>query len=235
MHSGWFEWNGVRCTDYGIVVSELPDITLPEERVTFTDVPGRNGSLTILEGDCVYKDMTLTAQCWVKDAKNLPAISSYLRGAGTVRFANRPEGTYRARITNQIPLAQIVRGKAHRSFALNFRCKPFLYLDASNRIEITESGYTLTNPGNVFAEPVITVYPKGIGDVVLTIAGQSVTLVNIGRAISMDSETETAYSNITPMLQYMSGEFIRLPEGRSTVTWTGSVEKIEIEPRWRCM
>lgn len=36
----WFEWNGKRCTEYGIHVLEQPPLTLPAERVTFTDVPG---------------------------------------------------------------------------------------------------------------------------------------------------------------------------------------------------
>ena len=57
----WFEWNGVRCTQYGIHVLEQPSIIIPSERVTFTDVPGRSGSLTQLEGDDVYEDMVLTA------------------------------------------------------------------------------------------------------------------------------------------------------------------------------
>ena len=59
----WFEWNGVKCTDYGIYVTEQPPPTIPEERVTFTEVPGRSGSLTTLEGDYVYEDMVLTATC----------------------------------------------------------------------------------------------------------------------------------------------------------------------------
>ena len=50
----WFEWNGVKCTDYGIYVTEQPPPTIPEERVTFTNIPGRSGSLTTLEGDYVY-------------------------------------------------------------------------------------------------------------------------------------------------------------------------------------
>ena len=37
----WFEWNDVRCTEYGIHVLEQPVLTLPNERATFVDVPGR--------------------------------------------------------------------------------------------------------------------------------------------------------------------------------------------------
>ena len=47
----WFSWNGVKCTEYGIHVLEQPLITIPAERATFTNVPGRPGSLTTLEGE----------------------------------------------------------------------------------------------------------------------------------------------------------------------------------------
>ena len=80
----WFEWNGVKCTDYGIYVTEQPPPTIPEERVTFTDVPGRSGSLTTLEGDYVYNDMVLTATCVISDPDRIPEIAGWLRGSGTV-------------------------------------------------------------------------------------------------------------------------------------------------------
>ena len=44
----WFEWNGVRCTEYGIHVSEQPPITILEQRVTQVVVLGRSGSLNII-------------------------------------------------------------------------------------------------------------------------------------------------------------------------------------------
>ncbi len=56
----WFSWNGVKCTEYGIHVLEQPPPTIPLERVSCTSVPGRPGSLTILEGEAVYDDMTLS-------------------------------------------------------------------------------------------------------------------------------------------------------------------------------
>ena len=59
----WFIWNGVKCTEYGVYVLEQPPMTTPAERATFTNIPGRSGSLTTLEGDAVYDDLLLTAQC----------------------------------------------------------------------------------------------------------------------------------------------------------------------------
>ena len=124
----WFEWKGVRSTEYGIHVLEQPPLTVPSERATFTDVPGRSGSLTTLEGDDVYDDMVLTATCLIANPSRISEIAAWLKGSGTVTFANRDGGFYYARVVNQIPFEKVLRGNPHRSFSVNFRCKPFWYL-----------------------------------------------------------------------------------------------------------
>ena len=88
----WFEWNGVRCTEYGIHVLEQPPITVPAERATHTNVPGRPGSLTTLEGEDVYDDMILTATCLIADPSRISEVAAWLKGSGTVTFANREGG-----------------------------------------------------------------------------------------------------------------------------------------------
>ena len=67
----WFTWKGKRCTEYGIRVVRQPDIVRPQERITFTTVPGRSGSLTTLEGDDVYDDILLTVECVIRDLNRL--------------------------------------------------------------------------------------------------------------------------------------------------------------------
>ena len=227
----WFEWNGKRCTEYGIHVLEQPPLTLPNERATFVDVPGRSGSLTVLEGDAVYDDLVLTAQCMVENLERYEEIASYLRGSGRVTFANRPEGYYEARITNQIPFEKILRGNPHRSFAVNFRCKPFWYLKDVAPITLTQSGSFISNPGSVFAEPVITVC--GTGAITLMV-GMSITeLEGISGNITLNTPLMEAYSEATSMNSAMSGDFPVLLPGLNAVSWTGSVTKIEIKPNWR--
>lgn len=152
----WFEWNGARSTEYGIYVTEQPPLTIPSERATFTNVPGRSGSLTTLEGEYVYDDLILTATCVIADPSRIPEIAGWLRGSGTVTFANRDGGFYYARVTNQIPFEKILRGNPHRSFAVNFRCKPFWYLSDVEPITLTASGTFITNPGSVSSEPITT-------------------------------------------------------------------------------
>ena len=227
----WFEWNDVRCTEHGIHVLEQPVLTLPNERATFVDVPGRSGSLTVLEGDAVYDDLVLTAQCIVENLERHEEIASYLRGSGRATFANRPEGYYEARIVNQIPFEKILRGNPHRTFAVNFRCKPFWYAENAPAITVTQSGSFVTNPGNVYAEPVITVY--GSGAITLMVGLTIIELEGISGNITLNSALQEAYSGITSMNSAMSGEFPVLLPGANAISWTGNVSKVVIEPHWR--
>ena len=228
----WFEWNGVRCTQYGIHVLEQPPVTIPSERVTFTDAPGRSGSLTQLEGDDVYDDMVLTATCLITDPSRIPKIAAWLCGSGTVTFANRQGGFYHARVVNQIPFEKILRGNPHRSFAINFRCKPFWYLSDVGPITLTTSGTFITNPGSVASEPIITVY--GSGEITLMV-GMTITELEVTDKITLDTPLMEAYVGATSMNSCMSGDFPALLPGQNSVNWMGNVSKVEIYPNWRIL
>ena len=227
----WFEWNGIRCTSYYIRVSEQPPLTVPQERAAFTDVPGRSGSLTTLEGEDVYDDMVLTAECFLANPAMIPAVAGWLRGSGKVTFANRPGGFYYARVVNQIPFEKILRGNPHRRFAVNFRCKPFWYASNVPSVTISQNGGTITNPGSVHSEPVITVY--GAGDITLMVGQTILELTDISDSITLDSELLEAYQGLVPMNDHVSGEFPVLKPGLTSVSWTGNVTRVVIAPNWR--
>ena len=230
-HQDYFIWNGVDCRNYGIHVSEQPPITIPQERSTQTNVPGRSGSLTTLEGEDVYDDLVLTAECFISDPAQIPAIAGWLKGSGTVTFANRLGGHYNARIANQIPFEKVLKGNPHCTFAVNFRCYPFWYQDGVSNITVTTSGSTITNPGSVYAEPVITVY--GSGTITLMVGTTIVELENISGSITVDSVVQEAYKGQTLMNDHMSGDFPILRPGMNAISWSGSVTRVVIQPNWR--
>ena len=227
----WFEWNGVRCTEYGIHVSEQPPITVPEQCVTQVVVPGRSGNLNILEADDVYDDIVLTATCFIADPSRIPEIAAWLRGMGTVTFANRQGGFYYAWIANQIPFEKILRGNPHCSFAVNFRCGPFWYAAEEASFELAASGQFIHNPGTVAAEPVITVY--GSGEITLMVDQTIVELDGIEGSITIDSTLQEAYTGTTLHNESMSGDFPLLKPGANAVSWSGEVTKVEVKVRWR--
>ncbi len=229
----YFIWNGVDCRTYGIHVSEQPPITIPLERSTQTNVPGRPGSLTQLEGDDVYDDMILTATCFITDPAQIPAIAGWLKGSGTVTFANRMGGYYKARIANQIPFEKVMRGRPHCVFAVNFRCYPFWYLENVSDITLTSSGQFVINPGNVYSEPIITIY--GSGDIAIMIGGTITELTEISGNITVDSYLKEAYKNSALMNDHMSGDFPVFKPGSNAVLWTGSVNRVVIRANWRSL
>ena len=229
----WFEWNGVRCTEYGIHVLEHPPQTVPAERATFTDVPGRSGSLTTLEGDNVYDDMVLTASCLIADPNRIPEIAAWLKGSGTVTFANREGGFYYARVVNQIPFEKVLRGNPHRRFSVNFRCKPFFHLDDSSDTVIAHSGDFITNPGCVASEPIITV--TGNGDITLMVGMQMIELTDVDGKITIDSVLQEVYNDDGACNEKMEGDFPVLQPGVNAISWDGDVTRVVVSPNWRTL
>ena len=227
----WFEWNGFKCTEYGIRVLEQPPITIPSERATFVDVPGRSGSLTLLEGNGVYDDMILASTCYLEGGRSIQQIAKWLQGDGKVTFANRPGGFYYARIVNQIPFETILRGNPEKAFSVNFRCKPFWYQDEVAPITVTTSGTFVTNPGSVFSEPVITVF--GSGAITLMVGMTITELEGITDSITLDSTLVEAYQGVYSMNSKVSGDFPTLLPGPNSVSWSGKVSRVVIQPHWR--
>ena len=63
----WFEWNGVKCTDYGMHVLSQPTYTSAAEKVSTVDIPGRSGSLTLIEGTDIYSAINLSCSCVIDE------------------------------------------------------------------------------------------------------------------------------------------------------------------------
>ena len=227
----WFSWNGVRCTEYSIHVTAQPSIICPSERVTFTNIPGRPGSLTTLEADDVYDDFILPIECTVADLSRLPEICTWLRGAGKLQLAGRSGGFYHARVANQIEFTKILRNHENRAFTVNFRCQPFWYQENVPEITVTTSGTFVTNPSSVYSEPVITVY--GSGEITLMVGMTIMELDGITDSITLDSPLVEAYQGVVSMNSCMSGDFPTLLPGQNAISWTGNVTKVVIQPNWR--
>jgi len=226
----WFLWNGHKCTEYGIHVSEHPAITIPAERSTFTNVPGRSGSLTKLEGDVVYDDMLLSCTCWIENTNDLPRIAAWLRGSGTVTFANRQGGFYYARVVNQIPFERILRGHPNRSFAVTFRCQPMFFLNDNAPITVVSTGTFIENRGRMPAEPVLQVSLSG--DAEITLGGYLFTITGLTGTVTIDTTKLECYQDYISKNGNMSGEYPVIPTEGAYITWTGGVSQIVITPNW---
>ena len=217
----------------GIVVSELPEESIPEERVTFTDVPGRSGALTQYEGRDVYNDVIKSMSCYIVDyvAEQLDAVKDFFQGAGELRLPTRPGGYWQATVVNQSDFAKIVRGRAAREFVVTFRCKPLFHLDAGEEEQTIASGDFLANPSSVAAKPRIEII--GTGEITLLVGTQSVELKIEEDGIVIDSELEEAYWGTQTKNGAMTGAFPLLGSGSTAISWSGgTVTSVKVTPRW---
>ena len=253
----WFEWNGVRCTDYGMHVLEQPSPVIPNERVSTVNIPGRSGSLLLTEGKDVYEDLNLSCTAVIDDPyfvdngqtkSRIALIAGWLKGSGTVTFANRQEGFYKARISNQIPFQKVVRGNPHMTFSVQFRCEPYLYLHSGAETTTYSNSHTiLTNPGNVASAPLIKVYGNAEGSITFTgeteLPAMYIENFTDIDYIILDCESKIAYkgSNSDPLDPLtllgtrVSGDWLTIPTGEVIMDLSGGITSVELTPRWRCI
>ena len=234
----WFKFCGTSCKEYGITVLEFPPIVVPEERTTTHSVPGRSGDLEMREE--AYEPIDLPLKCYIaKWSTSTTVIRKWLSGRGRLILGNMPDRYYYARMTDTVEFEQIMRGRKQRRFEIHFHCQPFRYhleKPSGDDVTITSSPDTVTNPGTYKSAPQMTI--EGTGNIVLTIGTQIVEIEELEGGIIIDSEmgdcfdlTKTRLLNSQVTL--MDDEFPTLAPGANIISWTGSVEKITITPRWR--
>lgn len=251
----WFEWNGVKCTEYGIHVLKQPSFIMAQERVEFVDIPGRSGSVARTEGSGIYSSISLACTCIIDNPYDVdPAsgitvierICGWLRGRGTITFANRTNGFYKGRIENQISFDQIVQGNPHRSFSVQFRCDPYFYLNSGLETITTTETMMLTNPGNVESQPLVKLTGSGDGSITITAPGIPSMYINSFDGIDyimLDCESKIAYKGasdsasdpLTLLGTRVEGDWLTIPQGDSILSFSGGITSVEITPRWRCL
>jgi phage-related protein len=221
----YFIWNDENSLDNGIIVNELPAITRAEERVEKIHVSGRSGYL--IETDGSYEGTVKPCECTL-DEGNIDYINIWLRGYGKVVFSNEPEKVYTAYIINQIPFNKVI--PTLHKFVVVFDCQPFKEIVDQETITITQPT-TLYNQGTKESEPKLKIY--GTGNVSITINNQTFYINNLVDYIIVDSEMMDCYRDSQSFNNLMIGDFptFKVEEGNS-ISYSGNIEKIEINPRW---
>lgn len=225
----YFVWNGVKSTEFGVFITEFPDIVRAEERVTFTTVQGRSGSLTQLEGEDVHDDVTLSIECGIKDFASIRRASSILRGNGRLALPYRPHEYTNARVINQISFEEFLKARPNREFKINFRCDPFWYDESPSVIVLNSDmgkSAMIGNGGDVAVRPVITITGSGSGT--LTFNGSVVELADVEDGIVLDCEAQEAYNDVRGMNDHMIGDFPVITKGVNFIRLDGDFDSARI-------
>lgn len=118
-----------------------------------------------------------------------------------------------------------------RHFGVTFICTGLKYMASGLKpIEII-NGATINNFGSYEAKPLIKIY--GSGNITVSIGGKSFTINNVVDYVSVDSEIKECYKDSANKGKDMTGDWPVFPIGSSVISWSGTVSKFEITPRWR--
>lgn len=217
--------------DFGIKIKTRPSIPLAERRVTYTEIMGRSGSLTY--DDNTYKDITIAVECYLVDKELINSIydiKAWLSGGvGELIFSFDDERKYIAQVVNKIDIVQSF--KILGSFTIIFNCQPFGYAIDNSIATLSASQGIINNIGTKESNPTIKIYGNGTID--LTINSETIHLTNVVDYITIDSDLMDCYKDTVLFNNNMSGDFPTLQVGTNTISWVGTVTKVEITPNWR--
>ena len=252
----YFTWKGKKSTEFGMHVEKMPDVIIPQERLTFQTVPGRSGTIATRTGEAAYEDFTLPIECFIEDYSRIADIAVWLKGRGNLVVPSRPNGYYDAYPVNQINFKRVMSQYPYCTVALNFRCQPFFYPMGVGyeNVVIPYSGYTLKNPCTYYAEPRITLVLDDhalfwVGDMSFAVTVDALSVVTI------DSYMQEV--TCTSGDCQFTGNYPLLPAGDAVIRWesnapttlystktpvtegipfmSGPVLSVQIEPRWRSL
>ena len=226
------KWKGIDSnTIPGLIICELPPITKPKMKTNIIKIDGRDGD--IIE-DLGYESYTKNIKVGLTRNYDINEIIKYFTGSGDLVLSNEPDKIYKSRIIEKIDYDKLLRFK---TATIKFYTQPFKYKKDESKVILnitSETSVTVNNIGLEESKPIIKL--TGTGTVAINLNGTTVfnyTFPDNETEVIIDSTEQEAYSEGIYKNRFMSGEFPTLEPGENEISWTGSLTKIEIEPKSR--
>lgn len=229
----WFIWKGKNSlNDYGLWIKSLPKRVRPEERHEEIEIPGRSGSLIMLEGEDIYQPYSSEMVIIARDDINIDKAVDWLRGSGDLILWNDISRARTGSILGEVAFDRV--NNSWMEATVPFYFQPFRknIHPANDRITVTGASGSINNPGDVASKPVISI--TGSGNNTITIGTQAMTfaLGSSSVTITVDCGAEIITSGNSIWTGTFSGNFWKIARGANAITQTGSAS-IVIDPNWR--
>ena len=224
-------WKGVNSdTITGLLISELPPITKPKMRTSSATIDGVDGDIISELGYEAYDKEVSIGLSYNYDINE---VIKYFTGKGELVLSNESDKYYKAQIVESVDYEKLINFKTAK---VKFHCQPYKYLLNETPVEVaitTETEVEVENKGLEKSKPIITL--EGTGEIGLYVNGNQIFTYNFGEdtEVVIDSEKQDAYLGSILKNRQMLGEFPILEAGENTITWTGTITNIKIEPKSR--
>lgn len=226
-------FDGVNSQNFGVWIKGSGVYSAPARRYSSITIPGRNGTLTIDEG--VFEEVEHNYPAFIPEnfTVNIRAFrNALLSKAGYKRMTDsyHPDEYYRAKFMDGIEVTPAPRAIGGE-FELRFRRDPRRFLISGDITQNVSNGGYVENPTDFEARPLIRVTGYGT----LTVGSDQITIANLFPYIDIDCEMMDCYhgtDNANPYVSFQSNDFPSLGSGRTGITYSGHITKIEITPHW---
>ena len=239
-----------------LVVLDCNDDDAPEPDYEAISVPGRSGDLHIWNERWKNKLITYHCMCRANARTAVPALLTQLLSQyGYQRITDSLHTTY-YKMGEYVGATTPVYSDGGQTarFDLTFDCKPQKWLISGDTETVYSAQVTLTNPTRFPAYPTIGMYKNSTAEGSVTITHTNTyTLTNTyaysssttHSMVVYDCGTEDAYSRYVtgstsapnPRNNYItrtgaSGKIYLQANGTTTISFSGSISKVYITPRW---
>jgi phage-related protein len=243
MKPGSLIFDGVDSESLNTIIQARPSIEAPLRKVDFKSTYGVDGNVPYDEG--AYDNTSLELAMLI-DGKDVVADRQKLYNVFDSQGIYKdlipyfdPDKIYRVMLSDKINFENSRIYGTKQVFSAKFTVKPYKYLVVNDPVTIAGKYGTITNPTNYISQPIITI--NATGPVTLTVNGKDFNIKNVTDTMTLSSEREIAYQEyVTGVLtsmnsQIASRDYPLLKPGVNTISATGNVTLITIEPRWRSL
>ena len=241
MKSGSFIIDGVTSESLNSVIQSRPLLETPLRRVSLRQTYGQNGSTAYDENAYENTQLSLILYASGPDAvASREAIFKAFDGGSykdLIMYCD-PTKIYQVLATAPPKFESRYYFGENLSYNIDFTVRPYKKLVLSPMATITVIGTTITNPTLYDSLPTITIF--GSGDISLSINGTPYLVKGVDTSITIDSEPMFGYKESGGIIYSANNkiyfrDFPKLKPGVNTISWTGTVTKIEIKPNWRTL
>lgn len=235
----WFEFKGVRNTEIGVLMVNMPIRQQPVIQGDKTTIKGRDGFLFVPSNS--YGSITISQDIVVPDAHNLPRVLAWLNGRGDLSFFDSAGYAYDAMILTAFKRQNVAKRLEGEKMTIQWTCQPFKHAVNDADISFTSNG-AFSGMGDVSAKPIIKV--EGNGSAELGINGNVFTLSLVsGEPLYLDCDAGVAYV-IDDGVRYFAGNNVSINDGSdwyelnpkgyvNRISSMSGISKVTITPRWR--
>lgn len=215
----------------GLIITNIPPITKPKMKTSITKIDGRDGDIIEELG---YESYTKSIGIGLARNYDIDRVMKYFTGAGELIISDESDKVYKAQIIEKIDYERLIRFK---TAVVKFYTQPYKYLKDEKSIILdinNETSLKITNVGLEKSKPVITL--EGTGTIEISLNGFNLfkyVFPENETKVVIDSLEEEAYLDNVLKNRNMLGTFPIFEVGENTISWSGNLTKISIEPKSR--